>query len=292
MRIAITGSHGMIGSALTPLLEGAGHDVVRLGRWPYTPEMIAGADAIIHLAGENIAGRWTERRKTAIRESRVLGTRSLCKAIAALETPPRVLVNASGIGYYGDRGGETMIEEHGRGEGFLADVCESWEDATLPAQRAHVRVVQLRFGVVLSPNGGALAKMLPAFRAGVAGPLGTGKQYMSWISLADAVGIIQRSLVTKTMEGPVNAVSPYPVTNSEFTAMLAHVLGRKAPFRMPAIVARMVFGDMAKELLLASTRVEPIRLIATGYRFKYPLLEGALRNMLVPAVAAMKEVHV
>ncbi len=292
MKIAITGSHGLIGSALVPLLEGAGHDLVRLGRWPYTPEMIAGADAVVHLAGENIGGRWTETRKTAIRESRVLGTRSLAKAIAALENPPRVLVSASAIGYYGDRGSETMIEEHGPGTGFLANVCESWENATRPAERAHVRVVHLRFGVVLSTAGGALAKMLPAFCAGLGGPLGGGHQYMSWIALADAVGIIMRAIVTKTMVGPVNAVAPYPVTNEEFTHVLARVLDRKAPFRMPRFMAYLAFGEMGKELLLASTRVEPIRLIATGYRFKYPVLEGALRNLLEPAPAAMKEVHV
>jgi len=290
MKIAITGSHGMIGSALAPLLEGAGHDVVRVGRWPYSPEMLAGADAVIHLAGENIAGgRWTAGRKERIRDSRVAGTRSLAEAVATMPCPP-VFVSASAIGYYGDRGSETMIEEHGRGEGFLAEVCEAWEEATAPARRAHVRVVNLRFGVVLSPTGGALARMLPAFRLGAGGPLGTGRQYMSWIALADAVGVIQRALITRTLEGPVNAVAPNPVTNSEFTEALARVLHRPAMLRMPALAARIAFGEMADAVLLASTRVEPIRLIATGYRFKYPVLEDALRHMLEIPAGVHKEV--
>jgi len=291
MKIAITGSHGLIGSAVAPLLEGAGPDVVRLGRWPYRPEMLAGADAVVHLAGENIAARWTTRRKALIRESRVEGTISLAEAIAAMPSPPLVLASASAIGYYGDRGSETMIEEHGRGDGFLAEVCEAWEEATHAARRAHVRVVNLRFGVVLSPSGGALAKMLPAFRAGLGGALSSGRQYMSWIALADAVGVIQRALITRTLEGPVNAVAPTPVTNAEFTDTLARVLHRPAVCRMPALAARLAFGEMADAVLLASTRVEPIRLIATGYRFKYPVLEEALRQMLETA-PALQAVHV
>src|SRR5438876_7879490 len=168
-----------------------------------------------------------------------------------------------------------MIEEHERGRGFLADVCEAWEHATFPARRAHVRVVNLRFGVVLSGSGGALKKMLPPFRLGLGGPIGSGHQYMSWIDLADAVGIIQRALVSRTLEGPVNAVAPYPVTNFEFTQTLARVLHRPALLPMPALAARIVFGEMANELLLASTRVEPIRLIATGYHFKFPTVEAS-----------------
>jgi hypothetical protein len=291
MKIALTGSHGLIGGALTPLLEAAGHDLVRLRRWPYRPEMLEGVNAVVHLAGENIAGRWTAGKKARIRESRILGTRSLAEAIATMPVPPMVLVSASAIGYYGERGGETMIEEHGRGDGFLAEVCEAWEEASQPARRAHVRVVNLRFGVVLSPAGGALARMLPAFRVGLGGPLGDGRQHMSWIALADAVGVVQRALVTKTLAGPVNAVSPYPVTNTEFTATLARVLHRPAFLRMPALAARMAFGEMAEALLLASTRVEPIRLIATGYRFKYPRLEEALRHMLEARVQVQEEVH-
>jgi uncharacterized protein (TIGR01777 family) len=185
-----------------------------------------------------------------------------------------------------------MLEEHGRGEGFLAGICDAWEQATHPAFRAHIRTVNLRFGVVLSPRGGALAKMLPPFRLGLGGPIGSGHQYMSWIALEDAVGVIQRALVTKTLAGPVNAVSPYPVTNLEFTQALGRALDRRTPFPMPAIVARMVFGEMAQELLLASTRVEPIRLIATGYRFRYPELESALRHMLEEAPASLREAHV
>jgi len=292
MKIAITGSHGLIGSALVPALEASGHDLVRLHRWPYEAAELEGADAIVHLAGENISGRWTDVRKQRIRESRVLGTRSLAKAIAEMKRPPVVFISASAIGYYGDRGNETMFEEHDRGAGFLAEVCDAWERATHPVLRAHIRTVNLRFGVVLSPAGGALAKMLPPFRLGLGGPIGSGHQYMSWIALEDAVGVIQRALITKTLSGPVNAVSPYPVTNFEFTQALARALDRRARFPMPALIARLVFGEMAKELLLASTRVEPIRLIATGYRFRHPELESALRHMLETAPASLKEAHV
>jgi uncharacterized protein (TIGR01777 family) len=291
MKIAVTGSHGLIGSALVTRLEAAGHYVTRLHRWPYSAPDIEGMDAVIHLAGASIAGRWTEARKRDIRESRILGTRSLAKAIAETQRPPAVFISASAIGYYGHRHSETMQEEHDQGEGFLAGVCDGWEKAALPARRAHVRVVNLRFGVVLSAQGGALAAMLTPFRLGLGGRIGCGRQYMSWIALEDAVGIIQRALVSKTLDGPVNAVAPYPVTNIEFTETLARTLHRRARFPMPALVARLVFGEMAEELLLASTRVEPIRLIATGYRFQYPLLEGALRHLLESPAPALAEVH-
>jgi len=291
MKIAVTGSHGLIGSALVSRLEAAGHYVTRLHRWPYRAADVEGMDAVIHLAGASIAGRWTESRRRAIRESRVLGTRSLAKAMAEAQRPPAVLVSASAIGYYGHRGSETLQEEHGQGEGFLAGVCDGWEKATLPARRAHVRVVNLRFGMVLSTQGGALAKMLTPFRLGLGGRIGCGRQYMSWIALEDAVGIIQRALVSKTLDGPVNAVAPYPVTNFEFTETLARTLHRRARLPMPALVARLAFGEMAEELLLASTRVEPIRLISTGYRFQYPLLEGALRHLLETAEPSLAEVH-
>jgi uncharacterized protein len=292
MKIAVTGSHGLIGSLLVRRLEAAGHYVTRLHRWPYTAADVDGMDAVIHLAGATIAGRWTEARRRDIRESRVLGTRSLAKAIAAAERPPAVFVSASAIGYYGDRGAETMQEEHDRGTGFLADVCDGWEKSTMPAQRAHVRVVNLRFGMVLSPQGGALGKMLPAFRMGLGGRIGAGRQYVSWIALEDAVGIIQRALVSKTLDGPVNVVAPYPVTNVELSETLAHALHRRLGPPMPAWVARLVFGQMGEELLLASTRVEPIRLIATGYRFQYPTLEAALRHLLEAPAIPMAEVHV
>lgn len=292
MTVAITGSHGLIGSALVTALQAAGQNVVRLGRWPYAAAQLEGADAIVHLAGESVAGRWTDARKLRIRESRLQGTRSLARAIAAMKRPPVVFVSASAIGFYGDRGSETMIEEHDRGAGFLAHVCEYWERATRPAWRAHVRTVNLRFGMVLSPKGGALGKMLPAFRLGLGGRIGDGHQYVSWIALEDAVGIIQRALISKTLAGPVNAVSPYPVTNAAFTEALAHAVGRRASFPMPAFAARMLFGEMADKLLLASTRVEPIRLIATGYRFRYPEIESALRHMLETPAASLNEAHV
>jgi uncharacterized protein (TIGR01777 family) len=291
MNIAVTGSHGLIGSALVARLEAAGHYVTRLARWPYVAADVEGTDAVIHLAGASIAGRWTEARKRAIEESRVLGTRSLAQAIAESARPPAVFISASAIGYYGHRHDETMQEEHDRGDGFLADVCDHWEKATWPARRAHVRVVNLRFGMVLSAQGGALAKMLPPFRLGLGGRIGCGRQYMSWIALEDAVGIIQRALVSKTLDGPVNAVAPYPVTNFEFTERLAQALHVRARFPMPAFLARLIFGEMADELLLASTRVEPIRLIATGYRFQYPLLDGALRHLLEASAPALAEAH-
>ena len=242
---------------------------------------LEGVDAAVHLAGENIAsGRWTSSKKRRILESRVQGTRTLCDGLARLTCPPKALICASAIGYYGSRGDEVLTEESGPGTGFLADVCRAWEAAAEPAEKRGIRVVRLRIGVILSPAGGALAKMLLPFKLGAGGKIGDGKQYMSWIALDDLVVAIHHALVTESLSGPVNGVSPYPVANADFTRTLGRVLARPTLFPMPAFAARLAFGEMAKETLLASTRVDPARLRASGYKFRHPELEGALRHLL------------
>jgi len=296
MKIVITGSSGLIGTALIASLTEAGHRVTRLVRsqpraeageahWdPAAGEMDAtaleGQDAVVNLAGATIAERWTAAKKARIRDSRIQGTRLLCDALAHLQQLPAVLVNASAIGYYGDRGAERLTEDSPPGSGFLADVCREWEGATAAAAQAGVRVVCLRTGVVLSARGGALAKMLPPFRLGLGGRIGSGTQFMSWIALDDLVGIVRHALATPTLAGPVNAVAPNPVTNQEFTTTLGKVLGRPTPFPVPAFAMRLAFGQMADELLLGSARVEPQRIAASGYSFRFPNLEAALRHVL------------
>jgi len=296
MRIFITGSTGLIGSELVPFLTGGGHSVIRLVRSEPRPgggeiywdpakgtvdaAGLEGLDAGVHLAGESIAERWTTEKKARIRDSRIKGTRFLCETLARLTQPPKVLVCASATGYYGNRGGEILREESPPGKGFLAEVCREWEAATEPALRKGIRVVNLRIGVVLSSKGGALAKMLPAFQMGVAGKIGSGDQYISWIALDDVAGAIGHVLTTDTLQGPVNAVAPHPVTNAEFTKILGQVLSRPTVIPMPAFAARLAFGEMADDLLLASARVEPARLLSTGYAFRYPELEGAFRHLL------------
>ncbi len=297
MNILVTGSTGFIGSALVPFLTTGGHRVTRLVRSLPRPGELAvrwdpevgtvemagleGLDGVVHLAGENLAaGRWTAEKKARIRDSRVQATRLLCESLAGLSHPPKVLVCASAIGYYGNRGDEVLPEESAPGSGFLAGVCREWEAAAAPAAQKRIRVVHMRFGVVLDPVGGALAKMLVPFRLGLGGPIGTGQQYMSWITLDDAVGVVQHALTTDTLQGPANAVAPNPVTNREFTKTLGRVLRRPTMFPMPGFAARLVFGEMADELLLSSTRVEPRRLLAAGYGFRYPELEGALQHLL------------
>jgi len=297
MRILITGSSGFVGSTLVPFLTSGGHGVVRLRRpgrdtpagervWDparaaIDPAALSGCDAVVHLAGEGIAsGRWTAAKKERIRQSRVAPTRALSEALAGLDRPPRVLVSASAIGYYGDRGGDLLTEKSQPASDFLGSVCRDWEEATRPAAEAGIRVVNLRFGIVLGRSGGALAKMLPAFLVGGGGRLSDGRQSMSWISLDDAVGAIGHALATDALSGPVNAVAPNPVTNAEFTRTLARVLSRPAMVPMPAFAARLAFGEMADALLLASIRVQPARLLATGYRFRHPELEPALRHQL------------
>jgi len=297
MKVLVSGSTGLIGSALARELAGNGHGVTplvrtsakgRSGGVRWDPEAgivdaarMEGHDAVVHLAGENIAGaRWTPERKARIRDSRVGGTRLLCDCLRRLDRPPQVLVCASATGYYGDRGSEVLREESPPGEGFLADVCREWEAAAEGAARIGLRVVNLRIGMVLSAEGGALGTMLPAFRAGAGGRIGSGDQYMSWIALPDLVGVIRQALSSASLEGPVNAVAPHPVTNREFTKTLGRVLGRPTVALLPAFAARLLFGEMADELLLAGARVEPAKLLLSGYRFLYPELEGALRGVL------------
>lgn len=299
MKILVSGSTGFVGSALVPFLSSGGHEVVRLmrpqsGKGPagavvewdpaaerLEPAALEGMDAVVHLAGENIAAaRWTADRKAQIRQSRVRGTRLLASALAQLRRPPRTLVCASAVGYYGNRGDERLTEDSPPGKDFLAEVCQEWEVAAKPAQDKGIRVVYLRIGMVLSPAGGALAKMLTPFRMGVGGIIGSGRQFMSWVALDDLLGIVQHVLRQETLSGPVNAVAPNPVTNREFTKTLGKVLGRPTLFPMPAAAARLAFGEMADALLLSSSRVEPQRLLTSGYRFRYPTLEEALRHLL------------
>jgi uncharacterized protein len=297
MKILVTGSGGLIGSALVPVLASEGHDVTRLVRskvrlgeagiyWDPSTETIdkpslEGFGAVVHLAGESIAaGRWTAEQKARIRDSRVKGTRLLAESLARLARRPAVLLCASALGYYGDRGEEALKESSPSGSGFLAEVCREWEAAAEPAARSGIRVVNLRMGVVLSPKGGALAAMLLPFRLGVGGRIGDGKQYMSWIAIDDVVGAFSFALKSEALGGPVNVVAPNPVTNLEFTKTLGRVLGRPTVLPMPAFAARLAFGEMADALLLASARLEPAKLLATSYAFRFAELEGALRHLL------------
>jgi len=297
VRILVSGSSGLVGSALRPALAAAGDEVGRLVRpgtnagpldvpWDPAAHRIDAAqlerfDAVIHLAGENIAaGRWNDARKEAIRRSRVDGTLLLTRALAKLRNPPATFVSASAIGYYGDRGDEVLQETSQRGRGFLPAVCVAWESAAEPAEAAGLRVVHHRFGVILSQDGGALARMLLPFRLGLGGPVGDGRQYMSWITLDDAVGAIRHTLDSTSIAGPVNTVSPSPVSNRDFGRTLGRVLRRPAIAALPAFAARLAFGEMADALLLASTRVVPGVLQATGYTYRHPELEMALRHVL------------
>lgn len=295
MKVAITGSHGLVGTALVEQLRQNGHEAIRLVResadssevvWDPASETdelpeLNGIDAAVHLAGENIAsGRWTERKKKLIRSSRVDGTRNLCRAMARLENPPKVLVSASAIGYYGSRGDTLLDENCGPGAGFLPEVCREWEQATEAARTAGIRVVNLRIGIVLSDKGGALAKMLTPFRLGMGGRVGDGRQYWSWIVLDDLVRVIVHCIEIESAPGPVNAVSPQPVINAEFTKILGGVLGRPTVFPMPAFAAKLALGEMADDLLLASARVDPQRLREAGFSWAFPNLEPALRHVL------------
>jgi uncharacterized protein (TIGR01777 family) len=243
-------------------------------------------DAVVHLAGENIAGaRWTQRQKALIRDSRVKGTRALSDLIGRRSPPPKVLVCASAVGYYGDRGDESLTEESASGSGFLPDVCREWEAACQPAAEKGIRVVNLRIGVVLSPAGGALARMLTPFKLGAGGVIGGGRQYMSWIALDDVVSAIHFALTHEILRGPVNGVAPNPVTNRSFTQTLGRALSRPILFPMPAFAARLALGEMADALLLAGARVLPARLLESGFVFRYPDLEGALRHLLGKATS-------
>ena len=296
--VAVTGAGGLIGSALIRQLTTDRHRISRLVRraagpgeisWDpaagrLDPNDLEGLDAVVHLAGENVGVRWTTARKARIRDSRIQGTRVLSEALARTRRLPPVLVSASAIGIYGDRGDEILTESSGPGpqEDFLAAVGQEWEDAAAPAREAGIRVVHPRFGVVLSPAGGALGKMLLPFRLGLGGRLGEGSQWMSWISIDDVVGALLHLVRNETLSGPVNVTAPEPLRNRDFTRTLGRVLSRPTPLPVPSIALRLVLGEMADSTLLASVRVVPERLLASGYRFTHPDLETALRHVLRP----------
>ncbi len=293
-RILISGASGPIGAALLPALKASGVTVTRLVRqpgsgsdqivWdparPLSPDAVSGFDAVIHLAGESIVGRWTDAKKQRIIDSRVQGTRHLAEASARASQRPRVFISASAVGFYGDRGDEILTENSSPGQGFAAEVCRQWEAASQPAAEAGIRTAQTRIGVVMSADGGALPKMLPPFRLGLGGRLGSGRQWQSWISISDVAGAIQHVLNNESLSGPVNAVGPNPVTNAEFTRVLAAVLNRPAIFPVPEFAVKLLFGEMGAELFLGSQRVEPAKLVASGYRFQFPDLRLALKNIL------------
>jgi uncharacterized protein (TIGR01777 family) len=297
LKVLVSGSTGLIGSALLPHLSGSGDEVLRLVRripcpgkaqiyWNpvagrLEPAELEGLDAVVHLAGENISGgRWTPEKKARIRDSRVRGTRLLAEAISRLAHPPAVFVSASAIGYYGSRGEEILGEESQPGSGFMAELCQAWEAATAAAAQEGVRVVNLRMAPVLTPRGGILRRLLMPFRLGLGGKIGNGRQYMSWITMDDLVCVILRVLRSDSLRGPINVASPKPVTNLEFTRTLGRVLRRPTFLTVPPAGLRLLFGEMADELLLSSTRVEPARLKARGYRFRHSDLESALRHLL------------
>ncbi|MBX9622505.1 MAG: TIGR01777 family oxidoreductase [Gemmataceae bacterium] len=302
LKVAVTGSRGLIGSELAAFLTTGGHAVTRLvsggadpaaddgaravpwdPREEVNPAALADHDAVVHLAAENIAeGRWTAAKKDRIRQSRTVPTRHLAETVAVLPPArrPKVFVSASAVGVYGDRGDEVLTEESEPGGGLLADVCREWEAAAEPAAAAGVRVVNVRFGVVLSPKGGALAKQLPAFRAGAGATLGSGRQWLSWVAVGDAVGAVHHTLMTDGLTGPVNVAAPNPVTNRAFTKTLGRVLGRPAVLWVPRPALRVLFGEVADAALLASQRAVPDALTASGFAFDHPELEGALRFVL------------
>jgi hypothetical protein len=295
MNILITGSSGLIGSALTASLQVDGHTVVRLPRkpagegapyWSEDQGVVALADvgaldAVVHLAGDNISqGRWTAQKKVRILESRVQGTTLLARHFAASRNKPKVFVSASAIGVYGDRGDELLDETSPPGTGFLADVGRQCEAASAIAAHAGIRVVNARFGIVLSASGGALGKMLPPFRLGLGGVLGSGRQFLSWVSIGDVVRMIRYVIETESLRGPVNLVAPNPVSNREFTRTLGQVLRRPTLLAMPAFAARWAFGEMADEALLSSSRVQPKKMLDSGYEFLHPDLASALEALL------------
>ena len=295
-RILVSGVSGPIGAALLPSLETRGYEVIRLVRgsaagdgqivWdpakPIAPEAVSGFDAVIHLAGESIVGRWTAEKKLKIRDSRVVGTGNLAQALAEAKDKPQVFICSSAIGFYGDRGYEVLNEESTPGKGFLPEVCREWEAATQPAAEAGIRTVQMRTGVVLSQTGGALRKMLTPFKIGMGGKIGNGRQWMSWIDVQDMVGAIHHILKTDLLHGPVNLVAPKPVTNAEFTQTLASVISRPAIFPLPAFVVKLAFGEMGETVLLGSQRVEPAQLVSSGYPFRFSELRASLQATLSP----------
>jgi len=296
VRVVVSGSHGLIGSALVPALAAGGHSVLRLVRdrpgpddvsWdPQAGELdttaMAGADAVVHLAGAGLADkRWTPTQRRVVIESRTRPTSLLATRLAAMDDGPRLLLSASAIGYYGDRGEEVLTEQSSAGTGFLADLCQAWEAATAPAEQAGVRVIHLRTGIVQSPAGGALGRQLPLFKLGLGAKLGSGRQWTSWISLDDEVGAILHALRSEELRGPLNLTSPAPVTNAEYTRTLARVLHRPALFSVPGFGLELVLGrDLAREALLGGQRVLPGRLSETGYTWRDPDLDSALGRLL------------
>jgi uncharacterized protein (TIGR01777 family) len=296
LTVAISGASGLVGEALGALLTTGGHRVVPLVRAPSSnpkavlwdpvagvlePESLDGVDAVVHLAGENIgSGRWTRAKRERIRSSRIEGTRALVDSLRSLERPPKSFLSASAVGFYGDRGSELLDESGSLGGGFLADVCQGWEEEANRAADLGSRVGLLRLGVVTTPRGGFLPRMLPPFRAGLGGVVGSGEQYVSWVSLDDAISAILHLLMDDRLEGPINICAPEPVTNRELTRLLGEILRRPTIAPMPAPAARMAFGQMGEETVLASTRVKPARLLESGYRFRHPGLDTALRHLL------------
>ncbi|MBC8259034.1 MAG: TIGR01777 family protein [SAR324 cluster bacterium] len=295
MRVLITGSSGLIGSALTISLTAAGYTVIRLQRRNFDPDsplwdpefevldLVQSLEkyAVVHLAGENIAGgRWSEKKKNRILNSRVHGTKLLAEYFAGIENKPQVFISASAVGFYGERGSEILDESCVSGSGFLAKVCVNWEKASKVAAEAGIRVANVRFGVVLSSKGGALKKMLLPFKMGLGGIIGSGKQFMSWVSIDDAVAMIEFIISNDSIHRSVNLVSPNPISNHEFTKTLGCVLQRPTLFPLPAFAARLAFGEMAEELLFSSTRAYPKNLLESGYKFLHPELNKALAHII------------
>jgi len=299
MDVLVSGATGLIGSALSSELTDGGHRVIQLSRSQPSSEdtirwdpdrgsldasRLEGIDAVVHLASELIfsgpTDRWTTEKKRRIMESRKKGTRLLAETIAGLSDPPEVMVSASAVGYYGDHGNELLTEDAAMGSDFLAEVCGEWEAAADPAREAGIRVAHPRIGLVLSPKGGALGATLPIFKLGLGGKIGSGRQYWSWVAIDDVVGAIIHSLTNETVSGPVNVGSPNPLTSAEYTKILGSVLNRPTVFPLPAPAARLMLGEVADALLLVSQRMEPAKLKETGYEFRYPELEGALRHLL------------
>jgi len=296
MKILISGSSGLVGKALVNFLSLNQHEVIKLVRKrtdlkkneiPWDPEKkkmdlnaLEGFDAVIHLAGENVSGRWTEEKKKLIENSRVAGTQLLCKSLSQLQLPPGIFISASGVGYYGNQGDKVLTETSPKGKGFLADVCEKWEKPTQILSEKGVRVVNVRTGIVLSPNGGALKSMLTPFRLCLGGSMGSGKQYMSWIALDDLIAIFYFILQTDKINGVINAVSPYPVTNDEFTKTLGGVLKRPVFLTVPSFVVKKIFGEMGEALLLSGQRVRPEVLLKQKFHFTHPVLGEAFEYLL------------
>jgi uncharacterized protein (TIGR01777 family) len=294
MKVVVTGASGLVGSALVSSLQGAGIEVIRLVRrapgneherhWDPSgepnPALVDGVDAVVHLAAETISGWWTERKKKRILESRVTGTEMIARSIAQAQKKPAVFISASGAGYYGHRKDEVLTEESSTGTTFLADLARQWEAATKPASAAGVRVVLLRIGVVLSMDGGALPQMLPPFRIGLGGKVGSGKQYWPWITLEDIVRVIRFAIANDALSGPVNVVAPQQTTNKEFTKALGRVLRKPTIFPLPSVAVTLMLGEMGQEALLVSERVEPTKLKNLGFVYRHPEIEEALRDVM------------